>query len=225
MDSCQLFEAWRRSLGIMVNTWKFKDSAFVGIIRMETPVLNAFDYMLESPLVTDQERIALSKLRELLYIAAANPRIIPSPDYLDELTTATEGVNFVFNEDRKRQGQYLPPPIMVQPVIGPNGQPIPKSFELDGFGLVKMNRDAMNLHYVPGPDGGPGTYVKFDPVKIFAKKPEINNDDKKTVLGEGLSNVNVGTKPTNDKGTTAGNTTEQVGYFDRFKQSIRRGFN
>lgn len=245
MESCQLFDSWRQSLSIVVNTWKYKDGAFIGIISGSTPVIHAFDYMIDCPLVTNNEKVSLRKLRDLLFVACCNPRIIPSPNFLDDLAAATEEVIIVFDEDRKRQGQLIAPPVFLRHGLGPDGQPLPKSFELDSIGMVKMNREAMNLHVVHRADGSHGGFIKVDPAQMYVKQPENTNDGKKAVMTDGSGNLNNGNKPTSDKKSeykpckappflldlsnfipaTTGNTIEQVGYFDRFKQTLRRGFN
>lgn len=199
MESCQLFEAWRQSLTIAVNRWRYKDGAFIDVIEISTPVVNAIDIFIASPLLSDKERVAFRELRRLLFIACGNPRIIPTPEFLAELGIATEMVTEVFNEDRKRQGQYVPPPMMAQPFVGNDGE-IQKTFELNSNGIVKINKEAVNQHFVPRADGNHGGFIKIDPSQMVQTQRQDTTANLNPVLIEGPGNFNDGKKSTRDHG-------------------------
>lgn len=183
--------AWRQSLVLAVQEWNYKEVAFKDKITTSTNVVDGLDILIASPLLSEKEKAAFSGLRASLVKLLTQSSRMTSVDLLVELIPSTEQVTNIFDEDRKKQGQYVPP--MMAQSIGGDGK-VKKTFEIGDDGNIKTKKGG-EFGVVPSATEDekqmqrehihhPGLRTEFDPTKLSQKERENLLANLRSMLGK-----------------------------------------
>lgn len=125
-------QSWRDTFFLAVHDWNFKNGAFKGQIDKFTKEVDACDILIRSPLLSEKEKAVVSELRKILLnvIATDSFDIVSMIGQMEIM----EKIRKVFENDRRKQGQYVPPPMLAQ-TIGDNNEVL-SSFEIADDGTT-----------------------------------------------------------------------------------------
>lgn len=128
-----------------VHDWNFKNGAFKDSITSKTTTFDGIDVMRASALLTENEKFDLMQLRQNLQAIASGQPSMSSMTVLVETFTLGEKVTKMFDEDRKKQGQYVPPMMMY--AMGKDNK-VKESFALSDDGTKTFEGGEVGV--VPG---------------------------------------------------------------------------
>lgn len=127
---------WAHTFGQAVYDWNFKNGASKDKITEATPPLTSVSILLESHLLTKEEKIHLEQLRQCLIIAEKRGSRLTIPEVL-KLSSLSWPVEDMFDADRKKQGQYVPPAFTAYK-LDKNHQ-VTKTFEIIDDGVKETD--------------------------------------------------------------------------------------
>ncbi|KAJ9613300.1 hypothetical protein H2200_003242 [Cladophialophora chaetospira] len=166
--------AMQQTFALAANEWEFKNGAFKNKITTSTSALEAVELMLASELTSADEKRVLEKSRQaasfpflpncpLLNVASTMVQANGGPQIRTALIRGshmtmnetlmlgaeTMGITNIFEEDRKKQGQYVPP--MLTHTLGA-GNEVTRTIEVTDDG-VKETAGGKIGHVPSAPPG------------------------------------------------------------------------
>ncbi len=130
-EASNALNAVQQTFYMAVPGHNFKMGAFKDKVTKSTSAVEAADIFLASDLLTEEEKEPLRKMRiGLIYMIARGP-LLTSDEAIASIANTFEVTN-IFDADRKKQGQYVPP--MMAYTMGADNK-VTKSFEITDDGM------------------------------------------------------------------------------------------
>jgi hypothetical protein len=127
----RLLNAWKETLLLATHERNFKNGAFKTQITPSTNIIDGIDIFIASPLLSEKEKAVFSDAGASIVRVLTGSSRMTSFDLTVEMMMVTQRVTDFFDEDGKKQGQYIPP-MMIQS-FGKDGK-LEKTFEITDEG-------------------------------------------------------------------------------------------
>jgi hypothetical protein len=115
IEPLDYFTPMSETLVLYMDKYNYKRGAFKGMITRATPIPDALDLLINSPLTTADEKAIFRKTRtmyaKLLQRVANGERVSDMDFFVAMMVSGTDvfALTDIFDADRKDQGQYVPP--------------------------------------------------------------------------------------------------------------------